>query len=249
MHIVDLLTELVAQHGEKQVFTGDPSLQVEANASPYPSAPYQEIARKVHNLADATSSMIGVADQGGGCPVPGQQPLWPNVTNTSAGELGGGLAHFARFTEVLKGKKYGPGDTPTTGPRGEKMPVNWTNVFSFENNPKVENFPNGSAARAASKYFASNYTALLAQLHNVFNGAPEQLMTTMTAMYALKAQAQMLMAMPDPRKGQTGGVGPSWEYVPSASLYKARHGKARPTCSPSACGQCAKPSACKDQEW
>jgi hypothetical protein len=76
--------------------------------------------------------------------------------------------------------------------------------------------------------FAGNYTAFLVSLHDVFNGKPDTLMSTVGQMYALKAMAIGLMQTNDPRIPQSDlGIGPPWEYVPTASRYEARGRQAR----------------------
>jgi len=214
-YIVKVLTNLVANHGEAAVFSGDPALQVVANA---PSI--GENVSAILGLADATSALLGVAHQGGGCPVPGRPS---QDTNTSAGELGGGLAHFARFTEILEGRLFGPNDTAESGPRGPAVPPSWDDVYQFAPNPRVHDFPVGPA-RELTLSFAGNYTALLVALHDVFNGHPNRLGSTLGKMYALRGMATAGMRTPDPRHGSpTGyGIGPTWEYVPAASRYGER---------------------------
>jgi len=96
VHVLDLLTSLCQTYGEDQIFTGDPSLQLEAQAA-------GETAPKIMNMSDAVASLLAVSDQGGGCPVPGSEQLWPEVANISAGPLGGGLSHLARFSEIILG--------------------------------------------------------------------------------------------------------------------------------------------------
>ena len=77
--------------------------------------------------------------------------------------------------------------------------------------------------------FASNYTALLVALHNVFNGQPNTLMSTLMQMYQLKTMAQALMDTPDPRlPNSTLGIGPPWQYVPNASRFHQRGGSPTP---------------------
>jgi len=76
--------------------------------------------------------------------------------------------------------------------------------------------------------FASNYTSMLVALHNVFNGSPRGLGATLGQMYALHGMAIELMQMADPRQGSSAvGIGPTWEYVPAASQYTSRGGRAR----------------------
>ena len=50
-------------------------------------------------------------------------------------------------------------------------------------------------------------------------------------MHQLTLQAKALLATPDPRAPERG-VGPVWEYVPSASQFIARGGRARPIFEP-----------------
>ena len=130
-HIVLTLEALCEQHGEENIFTGDPKLQVTA------SLPNGESANPVLSLANATWALLGVGDQGGGCPVEGEP--WPEYVNISAGYLGGGLSHAARYLEVLEGRAFGPNDTvgPPTGP---SIAVNWTDVRKFTPNPSVDDF-------------------------------------------------------------------------------------------------------------
>lgn len=78
--------------------------------------------------------------------------------------------------------------------------------------------------------FSGNYTAMLVNLHNVFNGDPDGLFSTVMQMTTLKSLAVGLMTTPDPRiAANTMGVGPPWEFIASASQYEARGGRARPT--------------------
>ena len=77
--------------------------------------------------------------------------------------------------------------------------------------------------------FAANYTSLLVSLHNVFNGQPDTLMSTLMQMYQLKSMAQQLMDTDDPRlPNSTLGIGPPWQYVPNASHFHKRGGRAYP---------------------
>lgn len=130
-HVVQVLTALCEQHGESQVFTGNHSYQVEAYISSGQSSP------KVFSLADATAVLLGVADQGGGCPVAGQP--WPMTVNISAGPLGGNYSHSARYEEILQGRAYDPNDA-VGRPTGPLQFINWTDVHRFAPNPSTTDF-------------------------------------------------------------------------------------------------------------
>ena len=79
-----------------------------------------------------------------------------------------GLSHYARFFEIHAEREWRANDTAKKGPTGTAEPVDWAGAASFKPNPSVEDFEEGSDAHAISLAFASNYTALLAQLHDVF---------------------------------------------------------------------------------
>ena len=131
LQIISVLTALVAQHGEGAVFTGNASYQVGASTS------YGQMAVEVTSLADARTALIGVAEQGGGCPVAGHS--WPKTVNISAGPLGGGVSHAARYTELLIGRAYAPNDEvgkptgPSIGP-----PPKSSMLRRFTPNPTTE---------------------------------------------------------------------------------------------------------------
>lgn len=172
-----------------------------------------------------------MSDQGGGCPVPGLEQLWPEIANISAGPLGadGDLSHLARFSEIVLERQYLPNDTISGGPQGQPMPIDWGSpaVLSFSPNPQVSDFEDFPEAHALASYFAGNYTQLLVALHKVFNGQPDTYFSTITAMHQITGLATALLETPDPRNSSQV-LGLTWEYVPEASEYEAREGKPRP---------------------
>lgn len=52
--------------------------------------------------------------------------------------------------------------------------VDWKAIYNFTANPKYEDHPKNSKAHDLLQSFASNYTDMLADLHDVFNGHPEK---------------------------------------------------------------------------
>jgi len=137
-HIVNLLTSLCHDHGEAAVFTGNLSLQVNASTS------YGQIAAPVTSLETARAALIGVADQGGGCPVTGK--MWPKTSSIASGPAGqdnsaegAEFSHAARYTEIMQGRSYKPGDKIGV-PTGENQSIAWGNVRRFAPNPAVSDF-------------------------------------------------------------------------------------------------------------
>jgi hypothetical protein len=62
----------------------------------------------------------------------------------------------------------------------------------------------------AQEQFNRTYCALLEQLEQAFNGDPTILGTATRTMFAVKAQAQALMQMPD---GAGRAAGPTFDYL------------------------------------
>ena len=200
-YVADVLKQLVAAHGEAAVFLGDPALQVNVLTRG------GERTTVVTTLAAAVAALEGISDQGSGCPSPDPPGF------QRAGALGGGLAHFARFKEVLVGREYRTGDTvaqPRTDGRGGRRRLG--SVRRFVDDPRVEDFDAKGAAGAAARAFAGNYTKLLVALHADFNGHPDHFLATVRQMAGLRQLADVAMATHDPRfpPNATMGVGPTW---------------------------------------
>eukprot|EP00037_Helgoeca_nana_P012741 m.116319 g.116319 ORF g.116319 m.116319 type:complete len:564 (+) comp21621_c0_seq1:118-1809(+) len=130
-HIVKVLTALVHEHGESAVFIGNHSLQVPAVISSGQSA------SPIYTLADARAALLGVADQGGGCPIEGKP--WPMYSNISAGAFGGVYSHAARYEEILLGREYNENDV-AGDPTGDNITIDWLDVLRFAPNPSVSDF-------------------------------------------------------------------------------------------------------------
>ena len=143
------------QNAKKSIFTGAPARQVSHHFA------YSEVV-PVLGLDDAMRVIDLIVDQGEGT---SRSPLeYP----------GGALAHYFRFSEIVKGKELiadstAPGGYSYSGP---DIPFDPAKVLPVIDNPKVSGYPLGSAARRACQTFNYTYTNLLKVLHEVFNGTP-----------------------------------------------------------------------------
>ena len=129
-YVLSIVQKLSEEYGEPAVFTGNYSYQVQASAM---GPTGLQTAGKIGNLSEARVALLGVSDQGGGCPVPGEEQLWPGVSNISAGPLGGNLSHYARFAQVAAGRAYGPADHvagPGFPPTGRNVSTDWAHVYA-----------------------------------------------------------------------------------------------------------------------
>ncbi|MFB9207563.1 CDGSH iron-sulfur domain-containing protein, partial [Nonomuraea spiralis] len=174
------LRHLCETLGEKEVFCGDPARQVSGTHFRHTGGRLVAVT----DLASALDALEEIVEQGEG---------------TARGEVWDGdqdeVAHYYRFMELKLGRRYRRGDTPESGPTGERLSVDLTGVFPMTPGP---------ADRAAQGEFNHTYCAILHLLELAFNGSPRMLAVATGEMYALKAQAQELM--------RRGGL--TFEYVP-----------------------------------
>lgn len=208
-YITNLMAALCKQHGESSVFVGNSSLQVEVH-----SPSIGESVTAVLNLSSAIAAISSVVEQGAGV----------SRSDVAAGPLGGQFAHFARFEEIYTGRMYLPNDTAASGPTGSSWPansVNWTKIYKFQPNPSLADHPVGSTAYNKLAYFAANYTDLLSELHDVFNGNAAGYIGSLEKMYVMAGYATDLMKTPDPRHPEDSGMmlGPLWLWDANRSRH------------------------------
>jgi ferritin-like protein len=190
--------------GEDKVFTGDPARQlgeIHMHTGGGQGVP-------VHDLKSALTALAEIIEQGEGAAL---TQVWDgdrDVFHPDRDEV----AHYYRFQELKNGRRYQTGDTPQSGPTGERIAVDFDGVLPMRRNPVTADHPEGSPIRVAQEEFNNSYCLLLYMLEETFNGNPSQLGGTVRQMYVLKAQAQALMKMPA-GDGHTN-AGPTFEYVP-----------------------------------
>lgn len=198
--IEDGLHHLCASLGEQTVFCGDPARQV--TAGPFRNSGGHLLA--VDGLDSALAALAEIVEQGEGT---ARGEVWDgdqDIFHPDRDEV----AHYYRFIELKLGRRYRRGDTPQSGPTGEALAVDPDGVYPMRRNPRLA--APGSSIRDAQEDFNHTYCAVLHLLEQAFNGEPHKLAIATGTMYALKAQAQALMRMPD---GDGTTAGPTFEYV------------------------------------
>lgn len=190
------LRELCDRLGEPAVFSGDPARQV--GGAHFRHTAGQLFA--VEDLESALGALAEIVQQGEGA---SHSEVWDgdrDVFHPEREEVG----HYYRLQELRLGRRFQPGDTPRSGPTGEKVAVDPDGVAAMAPNPVPA--AAGTVARAAQEEFNRTYRRILGLLEQAFNGAPKQLAAATGEMFTLKAQAQALMRLP-------GGTGPTFEYA------------------------------------
>jgi hypothetical protein len=124
------------------------------------------------------------------------------------------VGHYFRVLELKLGRRFQRGDTPSSGPSGEPVTVDWDGVWPMRPNPRTADHEPGSEVRVAQERFNVSYCALLGHLERAFNGSPALLGAAVGEMYGLKAQALALMQLPTEDEQSTAGL--TFEYVAPA---------------------------------
>jgi CDGSH-type Zn-finger protein len=196
------LRGLCARLGEEAVFSGDPARQV--TGARFRHGAGQLFA--VTDLATALAALDEIVEQGEGT---SRGEVWDGFQDPFHPERDE-VAHYYRFEELRRGRRYRRGDTPASGPTGETIPVDWVRIRRMRPNPRMSDHGPGHPVRAAQEEFAHTYCAMLQMLERTFNGRPELLGRSVSLMHALEAQAKALLdwSYPDGTR-----AGPTFEYV------------------------------------
>lgn len=204
--IEDGIRRLCADLGESAVFVGDPLRQIDADF------PYGGSGRviAVRDLASALDALTEIVEQGEGA---AHHDVWDGDHDMFQADRDE-VAHYYRFLELKLGRRFQRGDTPASGPTGEPVLVDWDGVRPMRPNPSTSAHEPGSVIRVAQEEFNHTYCALLHLLERAFNGSPGLLPVATGEMYALRAQAQLLMELPT--EDGKAVAGPTFEYVDPA---------------------------------
>ncbi|MGA5130763.1 ferritin-like protein [Streptomyces blastmyceticus] len=210
------LVRLAEELGEAELFRGDPRLQVGPEHF-YNSG--GEIFR-VADLSSALEALRVITEQGEGV----DHTVY-NTDDRIFGEVRE-PAHYFRFDEILRQRKYGPYDTPASGPTGAALDVDWAAAYPIDPEAKVADFPAGSEVRRAADRFNEGYARLLCVLEDAFTGEPETLGRAVPGMLALRELAERLSRNPhpDPARRQRGLHASATYEVTDEHFARARGG-------------------------
>jgi CDGSH-type Zn-finger protein len=197
------LVRLCAELGEARLFSGDPARQV--TDALYYGGSGRIIA--VTDLASARRALAEIVEQGEGLDHGSIFDGDKDMFHPERDEVG----HYFRFQELLLGRRWATGDTPSSGPSGEPVAVDWAAVAPMRVDPRVADFPAGSPARLAMDAFNISYCTVLQLLERTFDGVPTLLAIATGAMYGIKEQMLELIRL-DSGDGRTT-AGPSFEWV------------------------------------
>lgn len=156
----------------------------------------------IRNLDDARRALQEIREQG-----EGRGPLHP-------GDGLNELAHYYRFGEIVAGRRL-----VVRGEEfaydGDPVPFDPAGVWPMMDDPGLVAPPAGSRAAVLSERFSALYVALLAGLHEAFNGKPDSLPQAVGLMYSLSLTARELMQTPSGRDDGTTAGPCFWPFAGS----------------------------------
>jgi hypothetical protein len=211
--VLDAVTRLCQS---PSVWTGRPERQIGPELFYYGGGG-ETIA--VGDVQTATTALELIMYEGEGLP----QEIWDG-DHVLLGESEE-VAHYFRFDELLRARRYVKGDTPKTGPTGEPILVDYEAVRPMRANPKAGDHPPGSELRAMAEACNATYTLLLSQLQAAFNGCRDMLVEAVQTMKALQWQAIALMNVPLPGAPEET-AGPPFEWNPAVALPEPQESSA-----------------------
>lgn len=204
--IEDGLRTLNAELGPDKLFTGPATRQI-APEHYYASGGSAII---VHDLDSALLALEEIVEQGEGALT--QPPSGEKFDATKD------LAHFYRFNELRRRRRYLADDLPAT-PTGAAIELDLDAVYPMKPNLRVADLPTAELREVAT---ACNviYARLLDQLQTALDGRPAALTRAVGTMFELKYAATELLRTPL-ADGSGLHAGPTFEHPP--------HGAARST--------------------
>ncbi|MBT2382171.1 ferritin-like protein [Streptomyces sp. ISL-11] len=182
------LVRLTEELGEAELFSGDPRRQVGPEDF-YNSG--GEVLR-ITDLASALIALRVVTEQGEG--------VSRTVYDTDDELFGEARepAHYFRFDELRRQRRYGPHDTPDSGPTGPAIDIGWDDVHPIDPEAKAAHYPPGSAVRRAADHFNEVYARLLCILEHAFTEDPVMMRAAVPTMLELRDLAGRLYRNPHP---------------------------------------------------
>jgi hypothetical protein len=186
------LREVAAEIGEEALFCGDPARQIGGDY--YYAAGGAPIL--VTDLDSACRALEEVVEQGEG-------------DVTSAFDAEDDLAHYYRFEQLKYGRVYAPGDGVGI-PTGPSVEVDFGAVYPMLPNPTLEEFADPDL-RAAAERANRQWSLLLTQIDEAFDGSPFTLIPAVHTMFRLRDAMLVLLGNPMPgHEGYHAGPTFSW---------------------------------------
>jgi hypothetical protein len=191
--IVAGLREVAADIGEEALFCGDPTRQIGGDY--YYAAGGAPIV--VTDLDSACRALEEVVEQGEG-------------DMSSAFDADDDLAHYYRFEQLKYARSYQPGDGVGI-PTGPSVEVDFGAVYPMVPNPRMDELTDPDL-RAAAERSNREWSLLLTQIDQAFDGSPAALIPAVHTMFRLRDAMIVLLGNPMPEH-EGYHAGPTFEWT------------------------------------
>lgn len=169
----------------------------------------------VTSVDEAVAGLRIIIEQGEGTQAEGTHDDAPSSSSPSPIDPEGDVAHYYRFAEIVYGHSLvAIPEPPGWSFAGDPVPLHAAGIYDLVADAKACDYPRNSRARVLADEFNASYTRLLASLHRVFNGEPDQLSMALALMVEMRLVGEKLVATRVP--GTDAHAAPTFEYVPSA---------------------------------
>jgi Ferritin-like len=124
------------------------------------------------------------------------------------------VAHYFRFKEIELGRRYRPEDRPDKPPSGEPFIVDYNAVFPIKQNAKSSDYETSSQLETLNDAFNRQYSLMLSQLEQAFNGTPSVLYNAIVnGMHTMTPIAMEMMSLRISDNGDETCGAPSFEWI------------------------------------
>ena len=184
---------------------------------------------KVTNLDEALSAIDLIAEQG-----EGSSQIDPRDEYEQ-------LAHYFKFKEIVEGHhifRKPNGNLEFIGESfgtvvyyknfkhvlflGAPVTLDMNGVWPLPHNPRTFDYPKNSRARMLAEGFGRHYLDMLNQLHIVFNGQPDDIISAFSAMFLLNIRAKEMVAVPIKTGEPSLHAGPTFDN-PLHLFYESKY--------------------------
>lgn len=194
------LISVCKEFGEQQVFTGRKECQISEEY--YWRGGGTPIV--VTNLEQAIAAIDLIVEQGEGASFDGHPSFFDGEKD---------IPHYFRFNEIYMERRYKKDDDPTKPPTGERIEVDYSQVYPIKPNCKSSDFIRSSELTNLNNLFNEGYSNMLAQLEEGFNGNPSSFYTAiLNGMHKLTALAINMVQIPIPGDSAGRNAAPSFEW-------------------------------------
>ena len=205
--IIDRLNQMCDEFGEIDVFCGDASKQIDEKY--YWGSNGKPIV--ITNKESADKALKIIINQGEGS----DGTIFIDTKDYEYYfKPPEEIAHFFRFWEIHCGRHYCTTDRPKDYPSGEKLCVNYKDVFPIKQNVKSSDYEPSSRLATLNDAFNRQYSLMLTQLEQAFNGTPSVLYNAIVnGMHSMIPIAMEMMSLRISDDGDEICGAPSFEWI------------------------------------